>query len=66
MDNETIKYNDFIKELGRSVICIDDCRSALTNKHKYRILYTDSDTFLTKDPSFEPTEEETGMSLFSF
>ena len=66
LDNETIKYNDFIEELGRSVICIDDCRSALTNKHKYRIIYTDSDTFLTKDPSYEPIEEETGASLFSF
>jgi glycosyltransferase involved in cell wall biosynthesis len=66
LENETIKYSDFIEELGRSVICIDDCRSALTNKHKYRIIYTDSDTYLTKDPSYEPTEEETGMSLFSF
>ena len=66
LDNETIKYGDFIEDLGRSVICIDDCRSALTNKHKYRIIYTDSDTYLTKDPSFEPIEEETGISLFSF
>jgi glycosyltransferase involved in cell wall biosynthesis len=66
LDNETIKYSDFIKELGRSVICIDDCRSALTNKHKYRVIYTDNDTYLTKDPSYEPIEEETGASLFSF
>lgn len=63
LDNETIKYSEFIEELGRSVICIDDCRSVLTNKHKYRIIYTDSDTYLTKDPSFEPKEEE---SLFSW
>lgn len=66
LENETIKYSDFIEELGRSVICIDDCRSALTNKHKYRVIYTDNDTYLTKDPSYEPIEEETGMSLFSF
>ena len=66
LENETIKYSDFIKELGRSIICIDDCRSALTNKHKYRVIYTDSDTYLTKDPSYEPIEEETGVSLFSF
>lgn len=66
LENETIKYSDFIEDLGRSVICIDDCRSALTNKHKYRIIYTDSDTYLTKDPSYEPIEEETGASLFSF
>ena len=63
LENETIKYSDFIEDLGRSIICIDDCRSALTNKHKYRIIYTDSDTYLTKDPSFEPKEEE---SLFSW
>ncbi len=66
LENETIKYSDFIEDLGRSIICIDDCRSALTNKHKYRIIYTDSDTYLTKDPSFEPIEEETGVNLFSF
>jgi hypothetical protein len=66
LDNETIKYSEFIESLNRSIICVDDCRSVLTNKHKYRIIYTDSDTYLTKDPSFEPIEEETGLSLFSF
>ncbi len=66
LENQTIKYSDFIEDLGRSTICIDDCRSALTNKHKYRIIYTDNDTYLTKDPSFEPIEEETGVNLFSF
>ena len=63
LENETIIYSDFIEGLGRSVICIDDCRSVLTNKHKYRSIYTDNDTYLTKDPSFEPTEEE---SLFTW
>jgi hypothetical protein len=66
LENETIKYRDFIEGLGRSIICIDDCRSVFTNKHKYRVIHTDSDTYLTKDPSFEPIEEETGTSLFSF
>ncbi len=65
LQNETIKYNDFIEGLGRSIICIDDCRSALTNKHKFRTIYTDEDTYLTKDPSFEPVEE-TSQSLFTF
>jgi glycosyltransferase involved in cell wall biosynthesis len=64
LDNETIRYSDFIEQLGRSIICIDDCRSVLTNKHKYRVIYTDNDTYLSKDPSFEPTIEETGISLF--
>ena len=66
IENTTLKYSEFIEGLGRSIICIDDVRSALTNKHKYRVIYTDNDTYLTKDSSFEPTEEETGASLFSF
>jgi len=65
LDNETIKYSDFIEGLGRSIICIDDCRSALTNKHKYRVIYTDNDTYLTKDPSYEPIEE-TSEELFQW
>ena len=65
LENTTIKYSDFIKGLNRKLICIDDARSALTNKHKYRIIYTDSETYLTKDPSYEPAEEElTGLALF--
>jgi glycosyltransferase involved in cell wall biosynthesis len=59
----TVKLQDYIKDLGRNIICIDDIRSVLTNKHKFRVIYTDDDTYLTKDPSFEPQEEE---SLFSW
>lgn len=66
LENTTVKYSDYIKNLGRKIICIDDCRSALTNRSKFRVIYTDNDTYLTKDPSFEPTEEVTGESLFSF
>lgn len=62
-DETTTKHSDFISSLGRSVICIDDVRSVLTNKHKFRVIYTDEDTYLTTDPSFEPAEEE---SLFSW
>jgi hypothetical protein len=61
----TTKLKDFITDLGRNVICIDDIRSVLTNKHKFRIIYTDEDTYLTKDPSFEPVQETT-ESLFVF
>jgi glycosyltransferase involved in cell wall biosynthesis len=60
----TIKHVDFISDLGRSIICIDDVRSVLTNKHKFRVIYTDDNTYLTKDPSFEPVEEIVGLSLF--
>ena len=60
----TIKLQDYIKDLGRKIICIDDIRSVLTNKHKFRVIYTDEDTYLTKDPLFEPNEQE--ESLFSW
>ena len=62
----TIKHVDFISGLGRSIICIDDVRSVLANRHKFRVIYTDNDTYLTKDPSFEPFEELTGEDLFEF
>ena len=54
----TVKLSDYISSLKRNLICIDDIRSVLTNKHKFRIIYTDNDTYLTKDPSFEPTDTE--------
>jgi hypothetical protein len=60
-DEVTTTHKDFIDSLGRKVICIDDIRSVLTNKHKFRVIYTDNDTYLTKDPNFEPEELE---SLF--
>jgi hypothetical protein len=60
----TVKYYDFIHELGRKIICIDDARSVLTNKHKFRIIYTDQDSWLTKDPSFAPAAEASCESLF--
>ena len=65
-NENTIKHIDFVSDLNRSIICIDDVRSILTNKHKFRVIYTDNDTYLTKDPNFEPIEEETGLNLFSF
>jgi hypothetical protein len=66
LENTTVKYSEYIESLGRKLICIDDARSALTNKHKYRTIYTDNETYLTKDPSFEPVEEVTGAALFEF
>lgn len=60
----TIKYKNYTNELGRSLLCIDDIRSVLTNKHKFRIILTDNDSYLTKDPLFEPEEETSGISLF--
>jgi glycosyltransferase involved in cell wall biosynthesis len=63
-NENTVKLQNYIKDLGRKVICIDDIRSVLTNKHKFRVIYTDNDTYLTKDPSFEPQAQE--ESLFSW
>jgi hypothetical protein len=62
----TTKLQDYINDLGRKIICIDDIRSVLTNKNKFRVIYTDDDTYLTKDPNFEPVEEATGLALFEF
>jgi hypothetical protein len=64
LDFGTVKYSEFIESLGRNLICIDDTRSVLTNKHKYRVIYTDNDSYLTKDPTFEPEEELVGLRLF--
>jgi len=64
-EETTVKHSDFIKNLSRNIICIDDVRSVLTNKYKFRVIYTDADTYLTRDPSFEPAaEENTGLGLF--
>jgi hypothetical protein len=62
----TTTHKDFIQKLGRKIICIDDVRSVLTNKHKFRTIYTDDDTYLSKDPGFEPVEETTSEGLFQW
>jgi glycosyltransferase involved in cell wall biosynthesis len=57
---------DIVNDLddGKAInICIDDIRSALTNKHNYRVVYTDDKTYLTKDPNWEPIEEESLFEL---
>jgi len=73
LQTQTLKCREFIFSLRNKKlkiddgsglnICIDDARSALGNKHKYRVIYTDKNTWLTTDPSFEPNEEE---NLFEF
>ena len=62
---ETIKYRDYIKELDRKHLAREDFESVLSNKYKFcNVWYTDNDTYLSKDPTFKPEEEETGVSLF--
>lgn len=65
LQHETIEYEKYIQDLGRTTICIDDIKSVLTNKHKYRTIYTDNSTFLTKDPSFVPSDDQPN-TLFIF
>lgn len=60
----TVKYADFIEGLKRRIICIDDVKSVLSNRHKFRVIYTEQDTWLTKDPHFEPAEETVSTNLF--
>jgi hypothetical protein len=64
---DEIKYLDFINILNRTNLAIDDVKSVLTNKSKYNIIYTDKDTYLSKDPNFIPKEEATSSleSLFA-
>ena len=56
LQHSTIKYSDYITSLNRGDCCIDDFRSVYTNKHKYRVIHTDSDTWLTTDTDFVAPE----------
>jgi glycosyltransferase involved in cell wall biosynthesis len=60
----TVQYSDYIHNLNRKLICIDDARSVYTNKHKFIVIYTDHNTYLTKDPTYVPVEVEESTNLF--
>lgn len=57
-EQETVKYSEFIKSLGRKNIAREDFESVLTNRHKFNIIYTEKDTYLSKDKNFVPKEED--------
>ena len=62
---DTVKYGDYIKDLNRTHLAREDFESVLANKYKFlNVCYTDSDTYLSKDPTYKPIEEETALSLF--
>lgn len=64
---ETVKYSDYIKDLNRSHLAREDFESVLGNRHKFlHVVYTDNNTYLSKEPTFKPTEEEVGIDLFNF
>ena len=60
----TTSYKDYVTDLDRSHLAREDFESVLANAHKFRVIYTDADTYLTKDPAFEPEENNTGIGLF--
>jgi hypothetical protein len=62
---ETVQYKQYITDLNRKDLSIDDVRSVLTNKHKYNIIYTDNHTYLSKDKNFVPNEQNTSSTLES-
>lgn len=62
---ETIRYDEYIVELNRSNLAREDIESVLSNKHKFtKLVYTDDYTYLSKVPTFVPSEEESGAILF--
>jgi glycosyltransferase involved in cell wall biosynthesis len=62
---ETVKYSDYISDLERKHLAREDFESVLSNRHKFlHVVYTDDNTYLSKDPLFKPVEEETGLDLF--
>jgi glycosyltransferase involved in cell wall biosynthesis len=62
---DTVKYRDYITELNREHLAREDFESVLSNKKKFcNIIYTDNDTYLSKDPQFKPVEEVQSTNLF--
>ena len=64
---ETVCYKDYIKDLDRDHLAREDFESVLSNRYKFcNVVYTDNNTYLSKDPTYKPTEEVAGVNLFSF
>ena len=59
INKETIvKHEDFIKKLTRTYLAQEDIESVLGNRHKFKVIYTDNNTYYSKDENFVPNEEE--------
>jgi len=62
---DTVRYRDYIKNLGRDHLAREDFESVLSNRYKFiNVIYTDNDTYLSKDPKFVPKEDVVGSGLF--
>lgn len=59
----TIKHSDFITKLKRTYLAQEDIESILNNRHKFKIVYTDNNTYYSKESNFIPDESE---SLLEF
>jgi hypothetical protein len=53
----TVRLDEYMDALDRSV-GIEDIQSVYGSRHRFNILYTDKNTYLTKDPAFSPEDEE--------
>ena len=62
---DTVKYRDYITGLNRQHLAREDFESVLSNRKKFTsVVYTDTDTYLSKDPQFKPVEEVGSNNLF--
>lgn len=62
---QTVRHDEYIRDLNRRIICIDDVKSVLANKHKFVVIHTNEYTYLTKDKNFAvPTDTSTMELLF--
>jgi hypothetical protein len=62
---DTVNYTDYLTELNRGHYNRDDFISVYNNRYKFcNLTYTDEHSYLSKDPTFKPVEEEAGLSLF--
>jgi hypothetical protein len=67
IDNKTtIRYDEFFKnDLGRSSVDRNDYVSIFGNRNKYKLVYTDHHTYLSKDIAFSPSDVvQSSISLF--
>jgi len=64
---ETLCYGDYITDLKRTHLAREDFESVLSNRHKFiNRVYTDKNSYLSKDPTYKPVEKTTGIGLFEF
>ena len=62
---DTVKYANYIKDLNRNHLAREDFESVLSNRYKFlHVVYTDDDTWLSKDPTFRPVETTNSTGLF--